>query len=251
MKNSYHIGEISDIFQIPKSTLRYWETENLIKLTRNTENDYRKYTIKQMMAIGDISLYRRLNVPVAKLKNMHLLDIHGLDNMLNETLIEVDNKISELLDIKKNILSRKENIQQVLQLQGQLSIKSEPDIEKIVLYEMDDKNMMNMFFQNPYSYSIVIPSEMDINNIIPLNGLAISSITEISPVIWEKNAKNKKYVQFLLKISRDDTQQNNFQIIKKKLAEQGYKTGVTIARYLATAKDILIYDFYKAWVEIL
>ncbi|HAX53481.1 MAG TPA: MerR family transcriptional regulator, partial [Lachnospiraceae bacterium] len=39
MRERYNIGEISEIFQIPKPTLRYWESENLIQLNRNEEND--------------------------------------------------------------------------------------------------------------------------------------------------------------------------------------------------------------------
>jgi DNA-binding transcriptional MerR regulator len=251
MKGRYNIGEISEIFQIPKPTLRYWESENLIQLNRNEENDYREYTLKQMMEIGDISLYRQLNVPVAKLKNMHQLGIHDLDSTLDATLTEVDNRISQLSDIKERLLSRKEKIQQLSQLQEQLFTKCEPDVEKIVFYEMDDKNMLHIYLQEPYSYAIVIPFGMNENNFNPLNGLAVPATNEANPVIWEKDNENKTYIKCLLKISRDDPRQNNFQEIMEKLAEQGYKTGTAIARYLVTAKETLSYDFYKAWIEIL
>lgn len=250
MKDRYNIGEISEIFQIPKSTLRYWESENLIQLKRNEENDYREYTLKQMMEISDILLYRQLNVPVSKLKEIYQLDIHELDSTLDETLIEVDYRISELSTIKEGILSRKEKIQQLSQLQEQPFTKCGPDIEKIVLYEIDDKNMMRMYLQEPYSYTIVIPSGMTGNNFNPLSGLAVPATAEANPVIWEKNDENKMYIQCLLKISRDDLNQNNFQDIIGKLIEQGYKTGITVARYLVTSKETICYDFYKAWVEI-
>jgi predicted transcriptional regulator len=42
MRNSFCIGEISDLLGIPKSTLRYWESEGLIDRQRD-DNNYRKY----------------------------------------------------------------------------------------------------------------------------------------------------------------------------------------------------------------
>ncbi|WP_138269529.1 MerR family transcriptional regulator, partial [Anaerofustis stercorihominis] len=64
MENKYNIGLISKILNIPRSTLRYWESEGLINLKRNKENDYREFDVSSIFEILDIALYRKLNISI-------------------------------------------------------------------------------------------------------------------------------------------------------------------------------------------
>ncbi len=44
MKKMYTIG-ISELFDLPKSTIRYWDEQGLIRSSRQEENDYRLFDI--------------------------------------------------------------------------------------------------------------------------------------------------------------------------------------------------------------
>ncbi|NTQ99747.1 MerR family DNA-binding transcriptional regulator, partial [Enterococcus faecium] len=41
MKKMYTIGQVSELFDLPKSTIRYWDKQGLIRSSRQEENDYR------------------------------------------------------------------------------------------------------------------------------------------------------------------------------------------------------------------
>ncbi len=242
-KEKYGIGEISEIFKIAKSTLRYWESENLIRLERNETNDYREYTLKQMVDISDIAFYRSLNVPVTKLKRIYEMDINDLSIMLSETQKDIDNQISMLLSRREGILSRKEKIQQLAKLQVEPYTKGKPDMDRITLFDMSQ-----FYMQNPYDFAIVIPPEA---NSSLKYGVVISENTKEDEVIWENKLPQGDFIQCLLKVSSDDPDQNNLAEHLEHLANQGYKTGVIVARYLTTALETIRYDYYKAWIEIL
>ena len=39
MEKNYTIKDVSELLNIPKSTIRYWDEQGLISTTRNEEND--------------------------------------------------------------------------------------------------------------------------------------------------------------------------------------------------------------------
>ncbi|MDY4307124.1 MerR family DNA-binding transcriptional regulator [Enterococcus mundtii] len=45
MKRLYSIGEVSELLDIPRSTIRYWDAEGLIHAAREEENGYRLFDI--------------------------------------------------------------------------------------------------------------------------------------------------------------------------------------------------------------
>ena len=49
MKKQFHIGEISEFFNLPASTLRHWESTGILTPKKNHENNYREYTIEYFM----------------------------------------------------------------------------------------------------------------------------------------------------------------------------------------------------------
>lgn len=50
-----YIKDISEIYGIPKSTLRYWDSEGLIHFNREPSNSYRQFDLKTIMNVGDIA----------------------------------------------------------------------------------------------------------------------------------------------------------------------------------------------------
>ena len=54
MALNFQIGEISRFFNIPASTLRYWEDKGVLHPEKGIENRYREYTIEDLMTISEI-----------------------------------------------------------------------------------------------------------------------------------------------------------------------------------------------------
>ena len=46
MDRKFQIGEIARFFDIPASTLRYWEDKGVLHPGKKAENQYREYTIE-------------------------------------------------------------------------------------------------------------------------------------------------------------------------------------------------------------
>ena len=60
MKKMYTIGQVSELFDLPKSTIRYWDEQGLIRSSRQEENDYRLFDIDDIFMLYDIVFYRNL-----------------------------------------------------------------------------------------------------------------------------------------------------------------------------------------------
>ena len=54
MDRKFQIGEIARFFDIPASTLRYWEDKGVLHPGKKSENQYREYTIEDLMTISDV-----------------------------------------------------------------------------------------------------------------------------------------------------------------------------------------------------
>lgn len=70
MKKQFHIGEISEFFNLPASTLRHWESTGILTPKKNHENNYREYTIEDFMNLSDIIFYKSLGLPLKQIQTM-------------------------------------------------------------------------------------------------------------------------------------------------------------------------------------
>ena len=60
MAYHFRIGDISHFFDIPASTLRYWEDMGVIAPAKDQINNYREYTVEDLMSISDVIFYKNL-----------------------------------------------------------------------------------------------------------------------------------------------------------------------------------------------
>lgn len=54
---NFQIGEIARFFDVPASTLRYWEDKGVLHPKKGIENHYREYTVEDLMTISDVIFY--------------------------------------------------------------------------------------------------------------------------------------------------------------------------------------------------
>ena len=51
MPKLYTIGEVSELLNVPKSTIRFWDEQGLIHSLRHEENGYRMFNIDDIFII--------------------------------------------------------------------------------------------------------------------------------------------------------------------------------------------------------
>lgn len=70
MNRFFQIGEISQFFDVPASTLRYWEDKGVLHPEKGSENRYREYTVEDLMTISDVIFYKNLGLQLKEIRDM-------------------------------------------------------------------------------------------------------------------------------------------------------------------------------------
>ena len=91
----YDIKDAARYLGVAPSTLRYWEREGLVRAGRNRGNDYRQYALHDLIDASEIAFYRRLGVPVRELAGYRTLSARDLDDALDRTARDVEQRIAE------------------------------------------------------------------------------------------------------------------------------------------------------------
>jgi len=97
----YSIGEISDMFGVSKSLIRYWETEfSILKPHKNSKGD-RRYTrenIDQLQLIFDLVKNRGFTIEGAKNEIKQNKDLIKQRQAVLQKLINLKSEIQKLKD---------------------------------------------------------------------------------------------------------------------------------------------------------
>lgn len=123
-KNTYNIGEFSQLTGIPTSTLRYYETENLIKPQRSP-NGHRYYTRDDFDWLRFLNHLKGAGMSIADLKQYIMLREQG-----DKT---IPKRLALLKTTKNNFLKELSEIQQHLQILN----------DKINWYEAKDTGIIS------------------------------------------------------------------------------------------------------------
>ena len=58
------INKVEELVGITKKNIRFYEEKGLLTPERNTENGYREYSEKDVVALQKIKLFRQLSIPI-------------------------------------------------------------------------------------------------------------------------------------------------------------------------------------------
>lgn len=250
MDTRFHIGEIAHFFDLPASTLRYWEECGVISPEKCQENQYRTYSIPDLMTISDVIFYKNLGIPLKEIRGIEKYTPEQQKQLLEE-------KTDALLEQQQALIRRLEKVQNRLtavrtleELEAVPYRISDIDSQCIVSFELVEKNKLRQYIENPYLYSRVQHSN-DLTT--ERRGLTIpleqAEGFPADQILWQKD--NSRYVVFLMKEEISNGYPNDLQ---QKLGEvqKTYRTGSIISRFLLCGHENgKTYDFYKTFVEIL
>lgn len=247
MKNIRQISEIAKLFHLPAATLHYWEKEQLFRIGRNPGNDYREYTLTDIMNIWEIVLYRKLGISLKEIRSILNADLSEQLHSYCRQEERISRQIEELEQIRRN-LQRQENLARVVSgLQKAGLCQSVPDLS-FCIRDPFDKASIELSLQNPSRCCMLITpdsTEKYIHAIIP------EQIPAKKELLWQLSDFHSEYMEFLLRISISDPENNNLPSVCAELEKAGYRTGHTIARYLLIAgQENRRYEYYRAWIQV-
>ena len=130
MKEFFTIGEISKLFNINKKTLRYYDEIDLFKPSYVDEhNKYRYYSIDQFECLETIQYLKELGLTLNKIKyHLNTLNLSSIVDSLEYQKHIIDEKISELRQMKEKVDKKIIQIQDATQLEQRCAIEYKEDI---------------------------------------------------------------------------------------------------------------------------
>lgn len=246
MKQPLSIGEISKLLDIPKSTLRYWDSEGLIDLSRNDNNNYREYSLHTLIGLSDLVYYRSLNMPLKEMKRLKEVTPAELENSLKTLDNKLEKQIEQLLKSKEELKKREENIKCYMALVSNPYQEDKIDFDRVYSFSYHNAKAWALCISDQYSNILYYDTSSD----GPEIGMT-QCYSKESRLLWESGKINHRYVTFPLSVEYSNPQGADFLPNLEKLQSLGYKTGKIFGRYLFSAFDDRHCDFYKGYAEII
>lgn len=250
MEKQFQIGQIAHFFNLPASTIRYWESEGILSTNKNADNNYREYTISDLMTLSDVIFYKNLGIPLKQIRDMEKATPSEHECLLNMKVGELKYQQQQIQRQIEKIYCHLTAINTLKQLQLHPYTKTNIDTECIISFDLIEIEKLKQYIENPYLYSRVQHSK---NFKEERRGLTIPpeqlSCYPESQILWKKSRNN--YIACLLKEEIIEGFPNNLEELLFHIQKK-YHTGSIISRFLLCAQeDGKLYDFYKTFVEIL
>ncbi len=250
MERIFHIGEISRFFQIPASTLRYWEETGILSPRKGAWNNYREYTVADLMTISDILFYKNLGLSLKQIHTMESIAPMEHRDLLSKKIQEIELHKQELNRRIQRLRIHLFAIETLQKLKDTPFIEGDIDTEYIIPFEFIEIDKLRQYIENPYLYSRVQHSSHPDEE---QRGLTITARQAGSlpdkHILWKK--QSHRYIICLMKEEITETFPNNLSSLLAHV-QSTYQTGYIISRFLLCAKeDDRLFDFYKTYIEIL
>ena len=115
MKDYYKIGEISEMYDMSRDSLMYYEKLGIINPTRD-ENGYRLYSISDIWRLNLIKELKSLGFSFKMIKEyLENRDLESTNNLLNSGITLLDDQILKLLKQKENMRKRMVSIENTVE----------------------------------------------------------------------------------------------------------------------------------------
>lgn len=250
MNRFFQIGEISQFFDVPASTLRYWEDKGVLHPEKGSENRYREYTVEDLMTISDVIFYKNLGLQLKEIRDMDDLTPVQHGQLFTEKLSELEQQQKMLTHRMEKLNRHIQAVKTLEDLQNDPYQESDIDTDCIVSFDLIEQDKLRQYIENPYLYSRVQHSQT-----LPLEqrGITVSSDMAVSfpeaSILWRK--KTNRYLTFLMKEEITAGFQNDLPCHLAHI-QKTHHTGSIISRFLLCVQEHgRTYDFYKTFVEIL
>lgn len=246
MENFLSIGEVSKLLDIPEPTLRYWQEKGIFSVTTD-KNNYRRYTVADLINIAEIAFYRNIGMPVKQMEHFNQFNLADYDKTLEAVKDALEEKLRLYTSMYESAQLKQKHIKNIEYLKTVSYIYDQVPFERIVRFSYHDREKLIRYTKNPSLYV----RYMDTHNLDnDIRGMISDEMSDDCGVLWKKHT-HKQYAAFLIEEIPSEHYKNN---IPEKLAliHESHQTGILLANYLLseTVKGKRI-DYLKGYAEIL
>ena len=250
MSREFHIGEIARFFDLPASTLRYWDQMGMISPVKDTQNHYRRYQLQDFITISDTIFYKNLGLSIRQILDIEKTTPQEHKLLFTEKLSDLKQQQKLLEKQMQRLHQHLDTLQVLEQLQETPYQRTDIDTDCIVSFDLNEQEKLLRYIENPYLYSRVQhssnPTEEQRGLTLPSDSLSEQSNAQI---IWKKHSNT--YVSFLMREEVLPHFPNDLAMHLTNIQKE-YTTGDIISRFLLRAQeDEKTYDYYKTFVEII
>lgn len=243
----YDIRDAARYLDVAPSTLRYWESEGLVRTERNPENDYRQYSLHSLIDASEIAFYRKLGVSVKELKGYHDLTIEALDDTLERTATDLARRIAELDSMKLQLEKQQELNAIAKDLAEHGARFSAPAVTQLRALDYRMPEIWQLLVSEPWRYGILVEAAHP-ETIV--EALADTDLPDASP-LWKKtpDTAHRPCLECLLRVSLDASESTASSLFEE-ARRQGIRPSRLVGSYLLSAtepSDDQRYDYYRAW----
>ena len=152
----YDIKDAARYLGVAPSTLRYWEREGLVRAGRNRGNDYRQYALHDLIDASEIAFYRRLGVPVRELAGYRTLSARDLDDALDRTARDVEQRIAELEAMRARLARQRALNARAEELEAAGMRPGAPGIARLDAIDYADPALWPLLVDEPWRFAVLV-----------------------------------------------------------------------------------------------
>ncbi|WP_086335665.1 MerR family transcriptional regulator [Enterococcus mundtii] len=237
---------MANLFNIEPSTIRFWEKKQLISLSRDEENNYRYFDAHSILQLVDITFFRNLEIPITDLI-LHLNgDLDQRNQILNNTLVTVDNWIKQLNAVSKVLNTRIREIAHINDcLDGKKNLNLRFPFSKFEPLDLYKKEHVSSLLNNPTNFLLLftgdhfdtITEEIGIID-IPDNTIPKDHIEE----------SRELYFGGVLTVDRYDYNENNLNKLLKSIQDSANYSSVIAQYIIGGLENNRPIDYYFFWL---
>jgi len=249
-RQSYSIKDVSELMQIPKATIRYWEDMGLITLNRNDDNAYREFSLSNFMELSNISFFRGLDIPIKELKEILVSDVSVQEDFLLDAERNVKEQMEELKQKLVRIRMQKYLLSEITRLKEHGLTFGTPCFSRMVLFNEDNKEHWRGMIEEPHVFTLLMNCEnaKEYSYGIGYTKEQTQQIGETMDVIWEQ--RDGTYLECLMTVNFLDESKNNMEQLMYDVKQMGYHAVSAAGQYLASGQTGDLTDYYKLWIEV-
>ncbi|MEQ2677917.1 MerR family transcriptional regulator [Enterocloster citroniae] len=259
MKQINRIKEVSELFHIPSSALRYWDDEGLVRFERTADNNYRRPTSQTMVDICDVMFYRSLSLSIKEIKAIPGMSVEEVGKTLDANAKHLEEQIILIRRTLDKLHTRQAMVRHILEMDHSHYETATDRLPAMKLFASDDKHALEVYVNDPYQTAILIRPETSQEtqygvflDPAPSGILPDGPDTAITGTILRSaDAVPCLYLKGILKVNAALPSAHNARDFVKAARGMGYQTGALAGRYLLTASEGYRCDYYEAWLELL
>ncbi|WP_418830784.1 MerR family transcriptional regulator [Paraeggerthella sp.] len=243
----YDIKDAARCLGVAPSTLRYWESQGLVRASRDERNDYRRYALHDVLEAGEIAFYRQLGVPVRDLASYRAMSISALDDALGRTEDSIEQRIAEL-ETMRTRLARQRSLNAVaeeLRVSGMRP--ATPAIERLTSIDYNTSVPWNALIDEPWCYAVLIRAE----DPSVVHEAVADEAGSASPLWVRTPSDNERTCRECLLKTTPELDGNNAAELFDAATRSGLHPRALVGTYLVTAtepEDGSRWDYYRSWI---